>query len=222
MTKRRLTLPMLLRHPALLLLLAAATLGCRTMYYRTMEVFGREKRDLLKSNVEAAKEDQAEAGEQFKDALTQLKELYGFEGGDLERAYNRFKGEYEDCESRANAVRSRITKVETIANDLFREWEQELGSITTPSLRADSQRKLTATKARFGELLSSMKKAEQSMEPVLTLFHDHVLYLKHNLNAQAIGSLRGEAGDIEAEIGKLIANMNASIAQADAFIQTLK
>lgn len=206
----------------LVLLLAFVSLGCQSLYYRTMEVFGREKRDLLKANVEAAKEDQAEAGEQFKDALTQLKELYGFEGGELESAYNRFKGEYEDCESRASAVRARIQKVETIANDLFREWEQELNTIGTASLRADSQRKLTATKAKFGNLLASMKKAEQSMEPVLGLFHDHVLYLKHNLNAQAIGSLRGEATEIEAEIGKLLANMKASIAQADAFIQTLQ
>ncbi|NQU11102.1 DUF2959 domain-containing protein [bacterium] len=210
------------RGIALLLLLAVVSIGCRTMYYNTMEMFGREKRDLLKSNVEAAKEDQAEAGEQFQDALTQLKGLYGFEGGKLEGAYNRFKSEYEGCESRASAVRSRVHKVETIANDLFREWEQEMNSISTPGLRADSQRKLTTTKTRFGELLGSMKKAEQSMDPVLTLFRDHVLYLKHNLNAQAIGSLRGEAAEVEREIDNLIANMNASIAQADTFIQTLK
>ena len=59
------------------------------------------------------------------------------------------------------------------------------------------------------------------MEPVLVQFRDQVLYLKHNLNAQAIGSLQGETRDIEKEIIKLIADMNASIAQADSFIANL-
>jgi hypothetical protein len=45
--------------------------------------------------------------------------------------------------------------------------------------------------------------------------------LKHNLNAAAIGSLRGEASRIESQIQTLIAEMNTSIAEADAFIKTL-
>jgi hypothetical protein len=51
---------------------------------------------------------------------------------------------------------------------------------------------------------------------------DHVLYLKHNLNAQAIASLKGEAANIQDEIARLIKDMNASIAQADEFIKTIK
>jgi hypothetical protein len=60
------------------------------------------------------------------------------------------------------------------------------------------------------------------MAPVLTQFKDYVLYLKHNLNAQAIASLKGEATNIQAEISKLIAQMNQSIAKADEFVKTLQ
>ena len=49
-----------------------------------------------------------------------------------------------------------------------------------------------------------------------------LLNLKHNLNAQAVGSLRGEAVEIEREISKLITDMNASIAQADEFVKGLE
>ena len=59
------------------------------------------------------------------------------------------------------------------------------------------------------------------MEPVLKSFQEHVLYLKHNLNAAAIGSLKGEATRIETQIRDLIVQMNGSIQQADAFIRTL-
>ena len=38
------------------------------------------------------------------------------------------------------------------------------------------------------------------MEPVLTAFGDRVLFLKHNLNAQAIASLQGHAASIEADV----------------------
>ena len=198
-----------------------AGVGCRTAYYSMWEKLGREKRDLLRSNVEKARDEQKEASEQFKDAYTRLKEMYGFEGGRLEKGYNRFKDEYEDCVTRADDVRDRIRKVETIAGDLFKEWEQEMRAISDPTLRADSRRKLLESQAKYDSLHVSMKRAEQSMEPILTKFHDQVLYLKHNLNAQAIGALKGEAVKIETEISRLLADMNASIAEADAFIKTL-
>ena len=59
------------------------------------------------------------------------------------------------------------------------------------------------------------------MEPVLSQFRDQVLYLKHNLNAAAIGSLRGTADTIQGDLQRLLKQMNASIAEADQFVQTL-
>ena len=56
---------------------------------------------------------------------------------------------------------------------------------------------------------------------VLRKFRDQVLYLKHNLNAAAIGSLRGQADNIQGDIQRLMEQMNRSIAEADRFIQTL-
>ena len=49
-----------------------------------------------------------------------------------------------------------------------------------------------------------------------------MLYLKHNLNAQAIASLKGEATSIQTEISRLIDQMNQSIARADEFVKTLQ
>ena len=72
---------------AVVLLAALAGGGCRGTYYATMEKFGVYKRDLLKKRVVAARDEQKAAGEQFKDAMTRLKELYGFDGGKLEKAY---------------------------------------------------------------------------------------------------------------------------------------
>ena len=196
--------------------------GCRSMYYSAYEKFGVYKRDLLKKNVIAARDDQKEASEQFKDALTRLKELYGFSGGDLEKAYNGLQSEYDDCNAKAEDVHNRIREVETVADDLFAEWDKEIGEISTPSLASSSRRQLQATRERYNGLHDALKDAERSMTPVLTQLHDQVLYLKHNLNAQAIASLKGEAMSIQTDISKLIAQMNAAIAKADEFVKTLQ
>jgi hypothetical protein len=203
---------------AFLLLIGA---GCRSTYYSIWETFGKEKRDLLRSNVEKARDAQAEATNQFKDALTHLKELYGFKGGELEKMYDRLKADYDRSSSRAEAVRTRIRKMEQVAGDLFKEWEKEIDQMESASLKSSSRQKLSETRSKYGSLSQSMARAEQSMEPVLRQFRDQVLYLKHNLNAQAIGALKGEAAEIENEIGRLIKDMDASINEADAFIRAL-
>lgn len=205
----------------LILLLSLAS-GCRTAYYAAYEKFGVYKRDLLKKNVIAARDDQKEASQQFKDALTRLRELYGFNGGNLEKTYNGLQGEYDDCAAKAADVHKRVREVETVADDLFSEWEKEIGEISTPALASSSRSKLQATRRRYQSLHDALKDAENSMAPVLAQLHDQVLYLKHNLNAEAIASLKGEALNIQTDISKLLAQMNAAIAKADEFVKTLQ
>jgi hypothetical protein len=205
--------------PALIALLLFSS--CRNTYYAAWEKFGVHKRDLLKKKVEAARDDQKAAGEQFKDALTRLKEMYQFQGGDLEKTYNGLQHDYDRCVSRADTVHKRIKDVETVAEDLFAEWEKEIKEIGSETLRTDSRSKLRETRGRYDELHSALKRAEKSMDPVLSRFHDQVLYLKHNLNAAAIASLKGESTSIQAEIARLLEEMNRAIAQADGFINSL-
>jgi hypothetical protein len=60
------------------------------------------------------------------------------------------------------------------------------------------------------------------MDPVLSVFKDRVLYLKHNLNTRAIASLGTETADLESDVTRLIAEMEQSIAAANAFIAEMK
>lgn len=203
-----------------LALIIVAT-GCRSTYYKAYEKLGVYKRDLLKKKVVAARDEEKAAGEQFKDALTRLRELYAIQGGDLEKTYDRLKGEFDDSSARADAVKKRISEMEVVANDLFREWEAEIKDISTASMQASSREQLRQTRLRYQDMHAALKRAEQSMEPVVTKFKDHVLFLKHNLNAQAIASLKGESAAIQSDIVKLIEDMNVSIQRADEFIKQM-
>jgi hypothetical protein len=186
-----------------------------------MESLGFAKRDILVHRVEKARDSQQEAKQQFKSALEQFTALTGFKGGSLEEKYNSLNAEFERSEARANEVRKRIDDIENVSEALFAEWQNELGQYQNQALRRSSQQKLTATRQRYEQLIAAMKKAESTMDPVLAVFRDQVLFLKHNLNAQAIASLKGELGNLNSEISSLIKSMEASIREADAFIKTI-
>ncbi|MEJ2535073.1 MAG: DUF2959 domain-containing protein [Gammaproteobacteria bacterium] len=202
----------------LLPLLAA----CSSAYYATMESLGIEKREILVDRVEDAKDAQEDASEQFASALDQFRSVVAFDGGDLEKLYDRLNGEYEDSVARAEAVSERIDAVEDVAGDLFEEWATELEAYSKPELRRQSEALLRDTRSRYTQLMSAMRRAEASMEPVLESFEDQVLFLKHNLNARAIGALRNELDSIERDTASLIAEMQRAIAEADAFIQSME
>jgi hypothetical protein len=210
-----------LQRPALGVLAAVLIGGCQSAYYGAMEKFGYEKRDILVDNVQDARKSQEAAKKQFESALEQFIAVTNFEGGDLEKQYRELKDEYDESESRAKDVHKRIADVEQVAGDLFKEWEKELGQYKSAEMRRTSQRQLQDTKSRYQQLITSMKRAEKKLDPVLGAFRDRVLFLKHNLNARAIASLRTQRAAIESDIGALIADMNGSIAEADRFIKSM-
>lgn len=206
---------------AALLTIFVLLAGCQSAYYGAMEKLGYEKRDILVNRVSDAREAQQQAKQQFESALAQFIAVTNFSGGELEKQYNKLKDEFEDSESRTAQVRSRIAEVERVARDLFEEWEKELKQYTNPELRRSSQRQLDSTRSRYQQLIGVMKRAERKLDPVLAAFRDRVLFLKHNLNARAIASLKSERARVEADIAALVADMNKSIAEADRFIKDM-
>ncbi|EGR3114271.1 DUF2959 domain-containing protein [Vibrio parahaemolyticus] len=195
--------------------------GCQSAYYSAMEQVGYHKRDIMVDRVEDAKESQQEAQEEFASALEALSALTNFDGGELESVYNNINDKYEDSEKAAQDVRDRIAAIEDVSDALFEEWQGELDLYTSAKLRRSSEQKLRETKASYKTMLSAMKRAEKKMTPVLNTLRDNTLYLKHNLNASAIGSLQGEFSSLEKDIQFAIKQMNEAIAESDKFLQKL-
>lgn len=196
--------------------------GCSGVYYSAMEKVGIHKRDILVDRVVEARDSQAETKEQFSSALERFSSVINFQGGDLEDKYNDLKKELERSEEQADDVRNRIDAVEDVAEALFDEWEDELDQYTNANLKRKSAAQLKQTQKHYGKLIGAMKKAEAKIDPVLNPLRDQVLFLKHNLNARAISSLQTELGRIETDVSRLIREMEASMKEADSFIQTLK
>lgn len=211
-------------HPLLPIILLASMIaagGCQKVYYGTMEKFGHHKRDILVERVTDARDAQNNAKEQFSSALEQFMSVVTVEGGSLQQKYDTLNDEYEESKEKADSVRKRIKDIKNVADALFDEWTDELDDYTNVTFRQASEQKLEQTKALYEKLIGAMERAESKMDPVLSAFHDQVLFLKHNLNAQAIASLQSELTTVQNTIEILIREMEKSIDEADAFIQEM-
>ena len=196
--------------------------ACATMYLEGLEKVGIPKRDVMVYRVEKARDTQEETKEQFKSALEQFTAATNFDGGDLEATYKRLNDAYEASVAKAEEVRSRIADIESVSEALFTEWKQEITQYSSAALKQSSQKKLDATQMHYRQLIASMKQAEGKIEPILTVFHDQVMFLKHNLNARAIASLKGELSTIKSDVSALVVSMEQSINEANAFISTME
>ncbi|ELV8760154.1 DUF2959 domain-containing protein [Vibrio fluvialis] len=196
--------------------------GCQSAYYSAMEKVGYHKRDIMVDRVEAAQESQKDAQQDLTSALEALSAFTQFDGGELESAYERINDQYQQSEAAAADVHERIAAIEDVADALFEEWQGELALYTSSKLRLASEQKLNTTKVSYQTMLKAMKRAEQKMTPVLNTLRDNTLYLKHNLNASAVGSLQGEFATLEQDIRTAITQMNAAIKESDQFLAHLK
>jgi hypothetical protein len=187
-----------------------------------MEKVGIHKRDILADRVEDARDAQSDAQEQFTSALEEFAAIIVVKDTQLKKAYDKLNSEYEASVVAAKEVSERIDKVESVADALFEEWEAELGLYSRSDLRAKSKKTLEDTKNRYRDMLAGMHRAEKSMAPVLRSFQDNVLYLKHNLNAQAIGSLKSEFSTLKSQIDGLLKDMSLSIERSNRFIADIK
>lgn len=194
---------------------------CQKLYFRVVESAGRHKRDILVARVEHARDSLEEAKIQFQTALDRFSQLTRFDGGDLGNVYRQLKIEYDYSNAKARAVQDRIDAVEDVALALFTEWEAELEQYSNRTLRASSRQKLRLTQQHYGQLIAAMRRAEGKIDPVLRVFQDQVLYLKHNLNAQAIASLERELRTMAAGVSGLINAMERSITRANVFVEAL-
>ncbi|MBE9563012.1 MAG: DUF2959 domain-containing protein [Proteobacteria bacterium] len=195
--------------------------GCQTARFYTMEKFGVHKRDLLVSDVKKARDSQEDAKKQFKSALEKFTSVVKVDGNTLKKKYEQLNSAFERSESKAVTVKDRISSVEDVSKALFREWEIEIKQYSNDNMRDLSQQQLTETKTRYAKLIGAMKQVEEKIEPVLATFKDQILFLKHNLNAQAIASIQNELGSVESDVVSLIKEMETSIAEANTFIDSM-
>jgi hypothetical protein len=195
--------------------------GCKRSYYKAMATLGKEKRDILVSRVRDSKKDQQQAKTQIKTTMESFQALTGFQGGSLEKNYKTLNGEYEKAADTAEKLHNRIDSIDQVSSDLFREWQKEIDGMENKTLATRSTAMLRQSRLNEAAYIKSMRQTEARMTPVIRAFRDQVTFLKHNLNARAIGSLKGSSAKMSTDVDVVLVSLDGSMAQADTLIASL-
>ena len=207
---------------ALLLLSAISLLGgCTSLYYKAQEKLGNEKRDILIDRVKKGRKEQEQAKEQYKTTLEAFQDVTGFQGGKTEEIYKKLKKELDETAGRTKKVSDRIESIEQVSGDMFKEWQLEIDAMGNRDLKAKSRGLMRDARSRYTPLIKRMRDVESRAKPLLKAFEDQVVFIKHNLNAEAVSSLKATVLKMDVEVSKLVADIEASTKEADAFLATL-
>lgn len=206
---------------AFFLLALASLCGCTQLYYKAQEKIGNEKRDILVDRIKKGRHEQEEARKQYQTTFEAFQAATGYKGGKTEEVYKKLKSEYDEAADRSKKVADRIASIEHVSNDMFAEWEGELRRMNRGELWNKSNVLLKSTRKRYAELIRKMKAVDARSKPLLRSFEDQVLFIKHNLNSQAISSLKSTIGKMDGEVQALIRDIEVSTKEADAFIASL-
>ncbi len=193
----------------------------KTVYYRARESIGDPKRAIVVYQVEQACLSLQGTRDEFEDTLTRFNHLLAVNESSLEHRYRQLNRQYQSCCAKSDAVNTRIKAIEEVSEALFAEWEKELNEYTNRALRNSSKQQLKAARQNYVRLIKAMYKATSKIQPVLAAFKDQVLFLKHNLNAQAVAALQHEFIEISVDISQLILAMEQIIAEANQFVAIL-
>jgi hypothetical protein len=204
-----------------LIVLALILGGCKSTYYKAMQTLGKEKRDILVQRIRDAKKDQDQTKKQLQTTMESFQALTGFQGGSLEKSYKRLNSDYESANSQASKLHDKIQAIDQVSNDLFKEWQGEISAMDNGKLKSQDTVMLRNAKARQATYMRAMHQTEDQITPVLKTFHDQVLFLKHNLNSRAIGSLKGTSASLQSDVAGLIQSIDASSQEADKLISSL-
>jgi len=202
--------------------LSLSLTACSTVKYEALEKVGIYKRDILVDRVEDARDSQEETKEELVEAYAELNTLIGVEGGDLERQYKALDKKVERSRDAIEELDDHLKAIDTVSEDLFEEWQEELGQYNSATLRRDQEQKLAESRQQFKALRARMQTARARVDPVMAVLNDNVLYLKHSLNARALDALRGEATALEGKVDALIKDMQLAIDEADRFIRQMR
>jgi len=190
--------------------------------YSALEKVGVHKRDILVDRIEKTTETQEATKRQFQNAYQELASLVDVDEQGLEKKYKKMASTVSGSEKKAEELKDRIASVDQVANDLFKEWTEELQQYQSENLKRASQKNLTTTKQRYAVIYKKMQESNARVEPVLQVLQDNTLFLKHNLNARAVSSLSSEVLVIEDKVKVLIEQMEASINESKGFINSMQ
>lgn len=141
---------------------------------------------------------------------------------DRKGLYKKLQSEMESTEKHRAEIAKRAEAMKVEADAVFKSWADSAVAITSPDLKKRSEERLTKTKARFAEIEAAGQKARETYTPVMKTLQDQVTYLGHDLNAEAVSSLKPDAAKLNTQAQDLGKRIDDTISAVNKNIDALR
>jgi hypothetical protein len=148
--------------------------------------------------------------------------LFADDAKDRKKIYNRIQKEMENTDKRRAKITEESAKMNAEADTLFKDWADSAAAIENPDLRKRSEERLAATRASYEEIGTVGQKAADLYGPFMKALQDQITYLGHDLNPDAVASLKPDAAKLNERADKLIKSIDDTMTTANTNIGALR
>lgn len=172
--------------------------------------------------IERADKEMNEARKQVGKALEAYGTLLGEQEEHRRSAYKDLVKALERCEEMSKELRERREDMDKQAEKFFKDWKKSLKDIKSSDLESRSERRLEDTRERYRRVSDRWREMRERYQPVTSRLEDQVVYLGHDLNADATSSLEQDAREVQAEADALFRAMDEFEAEAQGYVSSLQ
>jgi len=141
---------------------------------------------------------------------------------DLKSAYKDLNKDVADSEKKVVEGRPKVDEMNTEAASYFAAWKESAAAISDPALRKRSEERLADAQARFQKISAEGKDARQSFDTLMKDVKDQSAFLGHDLNANAIATLKPDAAKFNGRANTVFAKVDGVTKMYEEYVASMK
>ncbi len=140
--------------------------------------------------------------------------------GDAVKAHEELEDAIEGSEDQANDFRRSIEKMQAAAEPVFDQWTKDLEAYSNPEMRQRSQARLSAARERYDAVVAAVEPVLVEYEAINANLRDHILFLSHDLNAEAVATIQEDVKKVSKEASDLDGSFNSAKAATRSYVES--
>jgi len=163
-----------------------------------------------------------EAKQQIQATLGNYSELLGKSATEMKDSYKKLQKNVKEMNEKTDDARERVAKMQETGQTYFAGRAAGIKKIQDPTLQAQAQERLTASQKEFEGVLTSLRSARDSFDPVRKDLTDQIKYLESDLSPSGTASLKPQAEKTKSSASVLFGKADEAIKTANTYFNGLR
>jgi hypothetical protein len=147
--------------------------------------------------------------------MTALSEVAASANTDPRKAFEKYSKNVAELESTAAKIRKRAQSMQQAGQAYFKQWEQELATVSNPEIRKLAEQRRAKLQETFENLRKYTEPLKQQFDPWMSDLKDLQKYLSQDLTIAGVDAAKGlfskttnEGLDVQKSMDGVVAELN--------------